>query len=241
MWNRRWIGLAVAWLAAIIGIACRTADPAALRGNRARLRRHAVAVAPGHGRLEHPAEPRAAGGDGQPDADHQADGGKARGEDLAEAKSQTPAEIDNLVDAVIGSLQLTAERTPPGQSSYLYAITYRDTDRAAGKGGGPVAAQDLRRIEPRQQAAGYAERAATSWTSRSSSTTRACKTAENRLKEFKLKYMGIAGQGGQAGQDFFAQDGEAQRRHRQREARAALRGAVARLVSTAHWPARRRR
>ncbi len=72
----------------------------------------------------------------------------------------------------MASLQITAERTPPGQPSYLYVIAYRDTDRQRAKD----VVQSLLEIFVESSVGDKRKtrRArARSWTSRSSSTTRA--------------------------------------------------------------------
>ena len=133
MWNRRWIGLAVAWLAAIIGIAVALQTP-----------QRYEATARVYIDTQSLLRPALAGLSIQPNLEQQAamvsrtlitrpTVEKLVGRTLAEPKSQTPAESDTLVNAVMASLQITAERTPPGQPSYLYAIAYRDTDRQRAK------------------------------------------------------------------------------------------------------------
>lgn len=203
MWNRRWIGLAVAWLAAIVGIAVALQTP-----------QRYEATARVYIDTQSLLRPALAGLSIQPNLEQQAamvsrtlitrpTVEKLVGRTLAEPKSQTPAESDALVNAVMASLQITAERTPPGQPSYLYAIAYRDTDRQRAKD----VVQSLLEI--------FVESSVGNKRNDTQSTLlfldeqikqydESLKTAENALKQFKLKYMGIAGQGGQAGQDFFA-------------------------------------
>ena len=76
-------------------------------------------------------------------------------------------------------------------------------------------------------------------TSKSSATSRALQLAENRLKEFKLKHMGVPGQSGQAGQDFFGK--MAKLGDDIANARLELRAAEeSRDRTNGSWPGRRR-
>ncbi len=203
MWNRRWIGLAVAWLAAIIGIAIALQAP-----------QRYDATARVYIDTQSLLRPALAGLSIQPNLEQQAalvsktlitrpTMEKLVEKVLFEPNSQTPTDKEALVNGVMASLQITAERVPPGQPSYLYQIAYRDTDRQRAKD----VVQSLLEI--------FVESSLGNKRSDTQSTLQfldeqvkhydeSLKAAENQLKQFKLRYMGIAGQGGQGGQDFFA-------------------------------------
>ena len=69
-------------------------------------------------------------------------------------------------------------------------------ESGAGAQGRAVAAHDLRRVEPRRQAAGHARACAEFVDDQIKQYEESLKAAEGRLKEFRLKYLGVAGQGG---------------------------------------------
>ncbi len=202
MWNRRWIGLAAAWLAAIIGVAIVLRIPEHYEAN-ARLFIDTQSLL----------RPALAGLSIQPNLEQQValvsrtlitrpTVEKVVVRALVEPQAQPPAGIGELVNMVMGSLQITGERAPPGQPNYFYNIAYRDIDRERAK----QVVQALIEVfiessvgnkrDDTQNALQFLDEQIEHY-------DESLKAAENRLKEFKLKYMGIAGQGGQAGQDFF--------------------------------------
>ena len=98
----------------------------------------------------------------------------------------------------------------------------------AGEEGRAVAADDLRRIEPRRQAPGHADAPSSSSTTRSSTTKQTLQAAENRLKEFKLEVHGRRRQS--AGPGLFRPRREAAATRSRTRAGAAIGRAGARLV-----------
>ena len=69
--------------------------------------------------------------------------------DLARASA---ADREELIDSIVEEHQLEGN-----VAANLYVISYRDPEPAAGEEGRAVAAGDIRRIEPRRQAPGYAD------------------------------------------------------------------------------------
>lgn len=203
MWNRRWIGLAVAWLVAIIGVGSALRAPqrydatARVYIDTQSLLRPALVGLSIQSNLEQQAALVSKTLITRPTVE------KLVGRTLFEPNSQSPTDSDSLINSVMASLQITAERVPPGQPSYIYQISYRDTDRQRAKD----VVQSLLEI--------FVESSLGNKRSDTQSTLQfldeqvkhydeSLKAAENQLKQFKLKYIGIAGQSGQGGQDFFA-------------------------------------
>lgn len=201
MWNRRWIGLAVAWIGAVIGMAYvwRTPD---------RYEASARVYVDTQSLLR----PVMAGLSIQPSIEQQAALvsrtliTRSNVERLVQftdgVKGAPTAYNDAQVDAILGSLQLSGDA-----KSNSYFITYRDIDPQRAK----VVVQSLLKIfvdsslgEKRQDT----NSALAFLDEQIQRYEQSLQTAENRLKEFRLKYIGIAGQTGQAGQGFFGRMGK---------------------------------
>ena len=197
MWNHRWIGLAVAWMAAIVFSAVVWRFPERYEAS-ARVYVDTQSLL----------RPAMAGLSIQPSLEQQAQLvsrtliTRPNVEKLLQLKdvaSTLPngAQDDRLVDDVIGSLQLTGD---PRTNSYL--ITYRDTDPSRAKQvvhGLLAIFVDSSLGDKRQDT----HSALQFLDEQINQYEQSLLAAENNLKEFRLKYMGIAGQNGKAGQDFF--------------------------------------
>jgi polysaccharide chain length determinant protein (PEP-CTERM system associated) len=199
MWNRRWIGLAAAWIAAIVGVAYVSRIPDRYEAS-ARVYVDTQSLL----------RPVMAGLSIQPSLEQQAalvSRTLITRSNVERVATMTFADLpgngtagtpDALIDTMLGSLQLTGDAR-----SNSYLITYRDTDPQRAKD----VVQALLKIfvdsslgDKRQDT-----RSALAFVDEQIQRyEQSLQTAESRLKDFKLKYMGIAGQGGQAGQDFFA-------------------------------------
>ena len=197
MWHRRWIGLAVAWIAAIIGVAVAYRIPEKYEAS-ARVYVDTQSLL----------RPVMAGLAIQPNLDQQVSlmsrtlisrpniEKLVRMADLDfDVKSATKRE--DLIDNLTKTLQLTGNVT-----NNLYVISYRDVKPQQAKD----VVQSLLTIfvesnlsDKRQDTRG-AVKFLDEQIKRYEQTLQ---LAENRLKEFKLKYMGVAGQGSGGG-DFFA-------------------------------------
>jgi polysaccharide chain length determinant protein (PEP-CTERM system associated) len=197
MWHRRWIGLAAAWIAAIIGVAVAYRIPEKYEAS-ARVYVDTQSLL----------RPVMAGLAIQPNLDQQVSlmsrtlisrpnvEKLVRMADL-DFDAKTSAKREELIDNLMKTLQLTGNVT-----NNLYVISYRDTKPQQAKD----VVQSLLTIfvesnlsDKRQDTRG-AVKFLEEQIKRYEQTLQ---TAENRVKEFKLKYMGVAGQGA-AGQDFFS-------------------------------------
>ena len=197
MWNRRFIGLAAAWIAASVSVTVALLIPENYEAN-------ARAFVDTQSLLR----PVMAGLSIQPNLDQQValisrtllsrpnvdrlvqmskmDSGVTR-----------PADRDVLIDRLMKRIELTGNAT-----SNIYVISYRDSN--------PQQAQDvvesLLKIfvassvgDERQDSRG----ALKFLDEQISHYEQSLQLAESRLKDFRLKYLGVPGQSGQAGQDYF--------------------------------------
>ena len=153
MWHRRWIGLAAAWIAAIIGVAVVFRIPEKFEAS-ARVYVDTQSLL----------RPVMAGLAIQPNLDQQVALmsrtliSRPNVEKLVRMADldlgiKSNAERDELIDNLMRTIQLTGNVT-----SNIYIISYRDCEAATGKERRTVAAHHLRRIEPERQAAGYTRR-----------------------------------------------------------------------------------
>jgi polysaccharide chain length determinant protein (PEP-CTERM system associated) len=202
MWKRRWIGLAAAWIAAIVGVAVVW-----------RLPDRYEASARVYVDTQSLLRPVMAGLSIQPNLEQQAAlvsrtlitrTNVERLVRMTNGKTAVAAEVpaDTVVDAMLNSLRLTGDA---GNNSYL--ITYRDTDPQRAK----AVVQSLLDIfvesslgDKRQDTRNALE----FLDEQIKRYEQSLQAAESKLKDFKLKYMGIAGQSGQGGQDFFGRMGK---------------------------------
>ena len=195
MWHRRWIGLGVAWLAVVIGIAIVY-----------RIPERYEATARVYVDTESILRPLLAGLAIQPNLDQQVAlmsrtlisrpniEKLIRMADL-DLKAKTQADRDELIDNVIKAISLTGNIT-----SNLYVISYRDAD--------PQRAQRVVQsllgifvessLGDKKQDTQTAVRFVDDQIKR---YEEALKAAESRLKEFKLRYLGV---GDREGPDFYA-------------------------------------
>jgi len=193
MWKRRWIGLAAAWIAAIVGVAVVW-----------RLPDRYEASARVYVDTQSLLRPVMAGLSIQPNLEQQAAlvsrtlitrTNVERLVRMTNGKTAVAAEVpaDTVVDAMLNSLRLTGDA---GNNSYL--ITYRDTDPQRAK----AVVQSLLDIfvesslgDKRQDT----RNALDFLDEQIKRYEQSLQAAESKLKDFKLKYMGIAGQSGQIG------------------------------------------
>ncbi len=201
MWHRRWIGLAAAWIFAIVAVAIAFRVPEKFEAS-ARVYVDTQSLL----------RPVMAGLAIQPNLDQQVALmsrtliSRPNVEKLVRmadldlgVKSNT--ERDEVIDNLMKTLQLGGNVT-----SNLYVISYRDAKPQQAKN----VVQSLLTIfvesslgDKRQDTRG----AVNFLNEQIKRYEQSLQTAESRLKEFKLKYMGLPGQGGpgsQGGQDFFA-------------------------------------
>jgi polysaccharide chain length determinant protein (PEP-CTERM system associated) len=195
MWHRRWIGLAAAWIVAIVGIVVVYRIPEKYEAS-ARVYVDTQSLL----------RPVMAGLAIQPNLDQQISlmsktlisrpnvEKLVRMADL-DLRIKSSAEREDMIDSLTKSLQLSGN-----VSTNLYLITYRDADPERAKN----VVQSLLTIfmesslgDKRQDT-----RAAVKFLDdQIKHYEEALQAAEGRLKDFRLKYMGVAGQGGP---DFFA-------------------------------------
>jgi polysaccharide chain length determinant protein (PEP-CTERM system associated) len=201
MWHRRWIGLAVAWLVAIIGVAVAYRIPEKFEAS-ARVYVDTQSLL----------RPVMAGLAIQPNLDQQVAlmsrtlisrpnvEKLVRMADL-DLAAKSNADREELIDNLMKTLQLGGNVT-----SNIYVISYRDAKPQQAKN----VVQSLLTIfvesslgDKRQDTRG----AVKFLDEQIKRYEQSLELSENRLKEFKLKYMGVPGQSGQVGQDFFAKMG----------------------------------
>jgi len=198
MWHRRWIGLAAAWIAAIIGVAVVFRVPERFEAS-ARVYVDTQSLL----------RPVMAGLAIQPNLDQQVSLmsrtliSRPNVEKLVRMADldlglKSNSERDDLIDNLMRTIQLTGNVT-----NNLYVISYRDASPQKAKD----VVQSILTIfvesslnDKRQDTRG----AVKFLDEQIKRYEQSLQLAESRLKEFRLKYMGVAGQGGQAGQDFFA-------------------------------------
>jgi polysaccharide chain length determinant protein (PEP-CTERM system associated) len=204
MWHRRWIGLAVAWVAAIIGIAVVYKIPERYEAS-ARV----------YVDTETLLRPLLAGLAIQPNLDQQVAlmsrtlisrpnvEKLVRLADL-DLKTRGTSDREELIDKVTKTIRLEANTTSGAVSQNLYTISYRDPDPTLAR----KVVQSLLTIfvesslgDKRQDT----QTAVKFLDDQIRSYQKNLQAAEDRIKDFKLKYMGIAGAAsGVQGQDYFA-------------------------------------
>jgi polysaccharide chain length determinant protein (PEP-CTERM system associated) len=195
IWHRRWIGLAVAWLAAIIGIAVVYRIPERYEAS-ARV----------YVDTESLLRPLLAGLAIQPNLDQQVSlmsrtlisrpnvEKLLRLADL-DLKARTQTDREELIDHVLKTIRLEGNVT-----SNLYIISYRDPQPSQAK----KVVQSLLTIfvesslGDKRQDTQNAVRFLDEQIKRYEETLQA---AESKIKDFRLKYMGVSGRDGQ---DYFA-------------------------------------
>src|SRR5438874_1431418 len=195
MWHRRWIGLGVAWLAVVIGV-----------GIVYRTPERYEATARVYVDTESILRPLLAGLAIQPNLDQQVSlvgrtlVSRPNVEKLVrmaglDLKTRTQAERDELIDAVIKTIGLTGSI-----STNLYVISYRDADPEQAR----RIVQSLLGIfvesslGDKKQDTQTAVKFVDDQIKRYEESLRA---AESRLKEFKLKYIGVSDR---EGPDYYA-------------------------------------
>lgn len=194
MWQRRWIGLTVAWIVAIVGVGLAYRVPERYEA-RARVYVDTQTVL----------RPLLAGLSVQPNLDEQVAlvsrtlinrpnvEKLVRMADLDLAVKPGPAH-DELVDNVMKSVQLAGD-----VKTNLYIISYRDTnpEQATKVVQSLVSIFVESSLGDKRQDTRSAVRFVDDQLRQYEASL---KTAEDRLKDFRLKYLGVAGQGNQ---DYF--------------------------------------
>jgi polysaccharide chain length determinant protein (PEP-CTERM system associated) len=197
MWNRRWIGLAVAWLAAIVGITWALRVPDRYEAN-ARVYVDTQSLL----------RPVMAGLSIQPSLDQQAalvsrtlisrpNVEKMVNTGKVDLGAKSSADRDDAIESILRGLQLNGD-----PKSNTYTISYRDPDPEYAKS----VVQSLLNtfVESSLGDKKQDTRSALQFVDEQIKRyEQSLQLAEGRLKDFKLKYMGLAGQTGTAGQDFF--------------------------------------
>src|SRR5438045_4391567 len=195
MWHRRWIGLGVAWLAVVIGVAVVY-----------RIPERYEATARVYVDTESILKPLLAGLALQPNLDQQVAlmsrtlisrpnvEKLVRMADL-DLKARTAADRDELIDGVIKTISLTGNIT-----SNLYVISYRDADPERAR----RVVQSLLGIFVESSLGDKKQDTQTAVKFVDDQIKRyeeALKAAESRVKEFKLKYIDV---GDRERTDFYA-------------------------------------
>ena len=153
MWHRRWIGLAVAWIVGIVAV-----------GIALRIPERYEASARVYVDTQSLLRPLMAGLAIQPNLDQQVALmsrtliSRPNVEKLLhmadlDLRIRSAAEREEVIDNLMKQLQLTGNVT-----NNLYVISYRNPEPGKSQERRPVAAHDLRRVEPRGQAARHAQR-----------------------------------------------------------------------------------
>jgi polysaccharide chain length determinant protein (PEP-CTERM system associated) len=195
IWHRRWIGLAVAWLVGIAAVAVVYRIPQKFEA-RARV----------YVDTESLLRPLLAGLAIQPNLDQQVAlisrtlisrpnvEKLARMADL-DLAATSPADRDELIDTIIKQIRLEG-----GGSSNLYTISYRDVDPNQSK----RVVQSLLTIFVESSLGNKRQDTQTAvkfLDDQIKNYEKTLEAAENRIKDFKLKYMGVAVNS--QGQDYF--------------------------------------
>src|SRR5438105_1229521 len=195
MWHRRWIGLGVAWLAVLVGVAVVYRIPERYEAS-ARV----------YVDTESLLRPLLAGLAIQPNLDQQVAlisrtlisrpnvEKLVRMSDL-DLKARTQADRDDLIDNVIRSIGLSGSA-----QSNLYVISYRDADPNQAR----RVVQSLLSIFVESSLGDKRQDTQSAMKFVDDQIKRyeeSLKAAENRLKEFKLKYIGVADR---EGPDYYA-------------------------------------
>src|ERR1022692_551799 len=195
MWHRRWIGLAAAWVAAIVAVAIVYRIPEKYEAS-ARV----------YVDTETLLKPLLAGLAIQPNLDQQVSLisrtliSRPNVEKLVQMadldlQSRRPAERDGLIDNVMNTIRLTG-----GAATNLYVISYRDPspERARKVVQSLLAIFVESSLGDKRQDSRSAVKFIDDQIKRYRDTLQA---SESRLKDFRLKYIGVAGRDGQ---DYFA-------------------------------------
>lgn len=198
MWHRRFVGLAVAWIAAIVGVVVALLVPQRYEAN-ARLQVDTLTIL----------KPVLQGLSIEPNLDQQValitrtllnrgNMEKVASEFDPQRAQPTGAAREELIDRLARNVQIAGNA-----SSNVYSITYRDTDPARAERVVSTLVQILldtsaggKREDSRSTLAFLDEQLAR--------YEQSLQAAESKLKEFRLKYMGVPGQGAAPGQDYFA-------------------------------------
>ncbi len=195
MWHRRWIGLAAAWIAAIVGVSIAFRIPERFEAS-ARVYVDTQSLL----------RPVMAGLAIQPNLDQQVAlmsrtlisrpnvEKLVRMADL-DLRVKSNAERDELVDNLMKTLQLGGNVT-----TNLYVISYRDSNPDQARN----VVQSLLTIFVESSLGDKRQDTRTAvkfLDEQIKHYEESLLNAENRLKEFKIKYIGVTGQGG--GQDYF--------------------------------------
>jgi polysaccharide chain length determinant protein (PEP-CTERM system associated) len=200
MWNRRWIGLGVAWVVAILAIAVAFRVPEKFE-----------ATARVYVDTQSLLRPVMAGLSIQPNLDQQVALmsrtllKRPNVEKLVQLSGldvgiTSVTEREALIEKMMNTLKLDGN-----SSTNLYVISYRDPDPHQAK----AVVESLLKIFVESSVGDKRQdtRSAIKFLDEQISRyEESLQTAESRLKDFKLKYIGIAGQSGQAGQagqDYF--------------------------------------
>lgn len=199
MWHRRWIGLAAAWVAAVVAV-----------GIVYRIPEKFEASARVYVDTESLLRPLLSGLAVQPNLDQQVSLisrtliSRPNVEKLVrmadmDLATRTNAEREELIDGIMKTIRLDGNA-----QSNLYVISYRDSSPAQAK----QVVQSLLTIfvesslgDKRQDT----QTAVKFLDDQIKNYERNLEAAENRIKDFKLKYMGVAGNS--QGQDYFARMG----------------------------------
>jgi polysaccharide chain length determinant protein (PEP-CTERM system associated) len=195
MWHRRWIGLAAAWVAAIVAVAIVYRIPEKYEAS-ARV----------YVDTETLLKPLLAGLAIQPNLDQQVSLisrtliSRPNVEKLIhmadlDLQSRRPAERDGLIDDVMSTIRLTG-----GAATNLYVISYRDPspERARKVVQSLLAIFVESSLGDKRQDSRSAVKFIDDQIKRYMETLQA---SETRLKDFRLKYIGVSGRDGQ---DYFA-------------------------------------
>lgn len=197
MWNRRVYGLAAAWVAAVVGVSIAFLVPE-------RYEASARAYVDTQSLLR----PVMAGLSIQPSLDQQvalisrtllSRPNVEKLIDMAhlDQGGTQPGEHEALVDRLTKRIELTGNTI-----TNIYVISYRDADPQQALS----VVESLLKIFVGSSSADERQdsrNALRFLDEQISHYEQNLQVAENRLKDFRLKYLGVAGQGGQAGQDYF--------------------------------------
>jgi polysaccharide chain length determinant protein (PEP-CTERM system associated) len=198
MWNRRFIGLATAWIAAIVGV------PVAFA-----IHEKFEASARVFVDTQSLLRPVMAGLSIQPNLDQQValmsrtllsrpNLEKLVAMNRLDADVRAQSERETLIDNLLKTLQINGSPT-----TNLYTISFRDSDPQRARD----VVQSLLTIFVESSLGGKRQDTQTTLQFLDEQIDRyeqSLRQAESRLKDFRLKYLGIAGQRGPAGQDYFS-------------------------------------
>ena len=198
MWNRRFIGLTTAWIVAVVGITVAFRIPERFE-----------ATARVHVDTQSFLRPVMAGLSIQPNLDQQvalmsrtllSRPNVERLYDTTPVQESNKSELprDQVVDKLLKDLQITGNAT-----TNLYSISYRDPDPQRAE----IVVQQLLKIFVESSLGGKQEDTRSTLQFLDEQIARyeqSLQVAEGRLKDFRLKYLGMSVQSGTAGQDYFS-------------------------------------